>query len=57
MFKVYIKKQNTNFWIEVRHVSQWTTSEKFIWGIDNNNLWIYTDDDIYGNKWDVRINY
>ncbi len=38
-FNVYLKKTNSNVWIQVPHESQWTT-EKYVYSIYNNTLWI-----------------
>lgn len=55
-FKVYLRQENSNQWIEVIPEANWTGNEPYVYGIENNNLWIYSD---YGGdgKADVKITF
>lgn len=54
-FKVYLRERNSNDWIEAIPEANWADNDKYIYGIYNNNLWIYTNDD--DDKVDVKITY
>jgi hypothetical protein len=54
-FKVYLSKANLNQWIEVVPEAKWTANDIYSYGIGNNNLWVYTNDE-EGNV-DVKITY
>lgn len=55
-FKVYLRVDNSNQWIEAMPEANWTDTDKYVYGISNNNLWIYSN---YGDdgKVDVKMTY
>jgi hypothetical protein len=54
-FKVYLRGDNSNQWVEAVPENQWTANDKYIYGISNNNLWIYTNES--NETPDVKITY
>ena len=54
--KVYVGKVSANQWVEAVPEDRWTATDKYIYGIHNNNLWIYTNDESNETS-DVKITY
>jgi hypothetical protein len=56
-FKVFLQRDGATIWTEVKHVSLWTSSEKYVYSLDNNHLSIYTEAPEWMETPDIKITF
>jgi hypothetical protein len=54
-FKVLLKRPDAGVWFEVKAVAHFLPGDRYVYGIGNDRLWIYSDDENQGTAVDVKI--
>jgi hypothetical protein len=53
VLRVFVKKAIEEEWMEAKPEKQWLASDKFVYGVGNNRLWVYANDE--SGAIDIRI--